>query len=37
MVTSLIDLVTETDHLPVVPLMGFPGIQQILLAKGKSL
>ncbi len=27
MAASLIDLVTETDHLPVVPLMGFPGIQ----------
>ena len=27
MVASLIDLVNETDHLPVVPLMGFPGIQ----------
>ncbi len=25
--TSLIDLVKNTDHLPVIPLMGFPGIQ----------
>ncbi|NDJ76968.1 MAG: hypothetical protein GYB65_11995 [Chloroflexi bacterium] len=27
MATSLFDLVKETTHLPVVPLMGFPGIQ----------
>lgn len=27
MITSLIDLVNDTNHLPVVPLMGFPGIQ----------
>lgn len=27
MVTSLIDLVRQNDRLPVVPLMGFPGIQ----------